>query len=76
VVLAQSSRIPKTFTDKGRLKVPPKGSAEWEGLHSPDIWDAVCFAFLEGVDYVPAGDHGDTQQSLEDTQAAIDAWFV
>lgn len=54
VMLDQSSRIPKTFTDKGRIRVPPKGSAEWEGLGSPDLWDAVCFAFLEGVSYIPS----------------------
>jgi len=76
VMLAQSSRIPKTFTDKGRLKVPPKGSAEWEGLNSPDLWDAVCFAFLESVDYVPANQGNTTTQTLAQTQAAIDALFA
>lgn len=53
VLLAQSSRIPKTFTDKGRIRVPPKHGKEWEGMGSPDLWDAVCFAFLEGVVYTP-----------------------
>lgn len=50
-ILTQSSRIPKAFTDKGRIKVPPKGSAEWDGMGSPDLWDAICFAFLENVSY-------------------------
>ena len=53
-VLAQSSRIPKTFTDKGRIRVPPKHTAEWEGMGSPDLWDAICFAFLENVTYIAA----------------------
>lgn len=53
VVLDQSSRVPKAFTEKGMLKVPPKGSSEWDGLGSPDLWDAICFAFLEDVDYIP-----------------------
>ena len=57
VMLAQSSRIPKDFTEKGRIKVPPKGSKEWDGLGSPDLWDAVCFAFLENTQYIPADDH-------------------
>ena len=52
VMLDQSSRIPKAFTEKGRIRVPPKGSAEWEGLGSPDLWDAVTFAFLEDVSYM------------------------
>ncbi|MGL4446337.1 MAG: hypothetical protein ACRCYV_07270 [Aeromonas sp.] len=58
VLLAQSSRIPKTFTDKGRVRVPPKHSTEWEGMGSPDLWDAICFAFIEGVAYNPtSGSH-------------------
>jgi hypothetical protein len=52
VMLSQSSRIPKAFADSGKLKVPPKGSREWEGLASPDLWDSVCFAFLENVQYI------------------------
>jgi hypothetical protein len=51
-LLAQSSRIPKSFTDKGRIRVPPKHSPEWEGMGSPDLWDAICFAFLENVSYI------------------------
>jgi len=50
---AQSSRIPKTFTDKGRLRVPPKHGTEWGGMASPDLWDAICFAFIENVAYIP-----------------------
>lgn len=52
VMLNQSSRIPKDFTDKGRIRVPPKGSAEWDGLGSPDLWDAVTFAFLDNLSYM------------------------
>ncbi|MCK9394209.1 MAG: hypothetical protein M0Q44_01295 [Methylobacter sp.] len=52
VLVGQSSRIPKTFTDKGRVSVPPKHAKEWDGLGSPDLWDAVCFAFLESVHYM------------------------
>ena len=54
-MIAQSSRIPKAFTERGALKVPPKGSTEWEGAKSPDLWDSVCFAFLENVTYTPVG---------------------
>ncbi|MBY0475430.1 MAG: hypothetical protein K2Q13_10290 [Nitrosomonas sp.] len=57
-MLDQSSRIPKTFTDKGRIRVPPKGATEWDGMSSPDLWDAVCFAFLEDVSYIVSGDAG------------------
>ena|SRR5665648_986561 len=57
-MLDQSSRIPKTFTDKGRIKVPPKGATEWDGMSSPDLWDAVCFAFLEDVSYIVSSEAG------------------
>lgn len=50
-MVAQASRIPKKFGNRGRLQVPEKHSPEWEGLPSPDLWDAVCFAFLENVTF-------------------------
>jgi len=50
-VVAQSSGIPIDHTANFRIKVPEKGSAAWEGRGSPDLWDAICFAFLENVDY-------------------------
>ena len=54
-MLDQSSRIPKGWTEKGLYKVPAKGTAEWDGLGSPDLWDTVCFAFLEDLEYIPHG---------------------
>lgn len=52
VMVAQASRVPKRFGNRGRMQVPEKHSPEWEGLPSPDLWDAVCFLFLENVSYV------------------------
>lgn len=69
-LLDQSSRIPKTFTDKGRIRVPPKHSAEWEGLPSPDLWDAICFSMLEGLTYTPATNQKSSQCSAADVAAA------
>jgi hypothetical protein len=51
---SQSSRIPKDWTGNGRIVVPPKGSSQWDGLGSPDLWDAICFCFLENFQYIPA----------------------
>lgn len=53
VLTSQASRIPKDWTGNGRIVVPPKGSPKWDGLGSPDLWDAVCFAFLENFQYIP-----------------------
>lgn len=73
-LLAQSSRIPKSFTDKGRIRVPPKHSPEWEGMGSPDLWDAICFAFLENVSYIATEKDldsvDDVAKSLEEEAAA------
>ena len=66
-MLSQSSRIPKTFTDRGRIRVPPKHSKEWEGMASPDLWDAVSFAFIEGLVYTPSQSKGGAGKSLGDT---------
>lgn len=68
-LLDQSSRIPKTFTDKGRIRVPPKHSTEWEGMPSPDLWDAICFAMLEGLTYNPVQDRSGTARSVADEVA-------
>ncbi len=78
VVLDQSSRVPKAFTEKGMLKVPPKGSSEWDGLGSPDLWDAICFAFLEDVDYIPHASGGvarDTASAHAQLADKADALF-
>ena len=76
VMLDQSSRIPKAFTEKGRIRVPPKGSAEWEGLGSPDLWDAVCFSFIEDVGYmVCEGGAGASGGVAADVLAEVEDMF-
>ena len=76
-MLAQASRIPKTFSDKGRIRVPPKHSPEWEGMASPDLWDAVCFAFLENLTYVAAQDKSGSVMTLGDrAEEAVESLFA
>jgi hypothetical protein len=70
-MVGQSSRIPKSFTEKARIKVPPKGSKEWEGLGSPDLWDSVCFAFLENLSYMVA--EGGTERPMGSAVALVEA---
>lgn len=73
-MLDQSSRIPKAFTSRGQVKVPEKGATEWDGLGSPDLWDAVCFAFMEGVDYIPVSGAGaDEREEKAATESALQA---
>ncbi|MEY2875868.1 MAG: hypothetical protein RLZZ373_3239 [Pseudomonadota bacterium] len=42
-------RVPYRFDDRARYRIESKGSAEWEGIPSPDMFDGVSFGFLEGV---------------------------
>lgn len=77
VMLSQASRIPKTFTDKARVRVPPKHSKEWEGMASPDLWDAVAFAYLEDLAYIPTkGGGGDTRTVADSVQDEVDDLFA
>jgi hypothetical protein len=73
-MVSQSSRIPKAYTSNYRIQVPPKGSKEWEGLGSPDLWDAVCFAFLENVHYTVAENDTDIENRLySDAEKVLNA---
>jgi len=70
-MLDQSSRIPKTFTDKGRIRVPPKHSTEWDGMGSPDLWDAVCFLFEESLAYTASEAMRSNGRTLADAAMAM-----
>ena len=55
-LITQASGVPKDHTSNYRLKIPEKGSPAWEGRGSPDLWDAICFMFLDDVGYMIADD--------------------
>lgn len=69
----QSSRIPKTFSDGGLLKVPSKGGTEWDGLGSPDLWDAVSMAFLDDLQYIPVIADADVQALMQEAERQMDS---
>lgn len=50
--IEQASRLPYKLDERGRYTMMPKDKMRSEGIHSPDICDTCCFAFL--VDYIPA----------------------
>lgn len=72
VGLDQVSRIPKTFTDKGRLRVPPKHGPEWEGMGSPDLADTWAFAFLETSTYTASGESVSDKTMISAAEAATE----
>lgn len=51
--LMQASRIPYSFTDTGsaRYQIASKADMRKKGIKSPDIADAMSFAFLDNVYY-------------------------
>jgi hypothetical protein len=62
-MITQASGIPKDHSANYRLKIPEKGSPAWEGRGSPDLWDAVCYFFIEDFNYIPAGHDSFTGES-------------
>ncbi len=53
-LLDQGARIPFFFDEKVRFHIVPKEKMAEEGLKSPDLWDTICMAFLEGAHYIQA----------------------
>ena len=74
-ILDQGSRIPYHFNDRAQYVIESKRSKEWEGLPSPDIWDACSFAFLEDAQVTPSdGGEGQLSQGLKaDAVASLEA---
>lgn len=69
-ILDEASRIPFKFDDNARYQIEKKDRMRADGIPSPDIWDAVCFMFMEGVYYTP---HIGVRVQFDDAkQAAID----
>lgn len=76
-MIAQASGVPKDHSANFRLKIPEKGSPAWEGRGSPDLWDAVDFAFIEGANYIVAENNArESTVTLADSAKAVaDALF-
>lgn len=50
-LLDQMARVPFHFDEKARYVIERKDEMRKAGLPSPDVWDAICFCFLEGATY-------------------------
>lgn len=67
-LLQQGSRIPYFFDEKARYKIMDKQSMLSEGIKSPDLWDALAFAFLEGAYYTLSEQSRQSSQSVKKAQ--------
>ncbi len=73
-ILDQGSRIPYHFNDRAQYVIESKRSKEWEGLPSPDIWDACSFAFLEDAQVIPSDGDAQAAHGLKaDAVASLEA---
>lgn len=78
--LNQASRIPFHFTDTGtaRYQIAAKDEMRRKGIKSPDLADAMSFAFLDDVYYNVSDAAFDVSGSLKNNDdliaAALQAW--
>jgi hypothetical protein len=72
-LLDQGSRIPFFFDEKGRWHIVSKEDMKGDGIPSPDLWDTICMAFLEGAHYVQTDGTGvKAGIGATDTESALD----
>jgi hypothetical protein len=67
-LLRQGSRIPYTFDEKARYKIMDKQNMLKDGIKSPDLWDALSFAFLESAYYTLSEESRQTAESVKAVQ--------
>lgn len=77
-ILDQGSRLPYHFAEAGGLRyvMESKEAMRKEGIKSPDIIDAMSFAFLEGAQYIVAEGYtpeGVDARKQSAREAALDA---
>ncbi len=65
-ILLQASRLPYYFSEAGGLRyvMVSKDDMRKEGIKSPDLIDAMSFAFLEGCSYMPAANKEKDESGL------------
>lgn len=67
-LLQQGARIPYFFDERAKYKIMDKQSMLKEGIKSPDLWDALAFAFLEGAYYTLSEQSRQNSQSIKKAQ--------
>lgn len=64
-ILDEGSRIPYTFDSQFRYQILGKNERTAKGIPSPDIWDAIAFLFLEGIQYNVHSNYGTDLDNLD-----------
>lgn len=71
-IIDQGSRLPYHFSETGGLRyaMEKKEDMRKQGIKSPDLIDAMAFAFMEGLTYMPA-DEGPEKSDSSSAQKAL-----
>lgn len=71
-IIDQGTRLPYHFAEAGGLRYVMESKQEMrkQGIKSPDLIDAMSFAFLEGATYMPSGESTGGTGSLADQAMA------
>lgn len=58
-IIDEATRLPYHFSEAGGLKyvMEKKEEMKKQSIKSPDLIDAMSFAFIEGITYMPAGEN-------------------
>lgn len=74
-LLDQMLRVPYHFDEKARYVIERKDEMRKQGLPSPDIWDAICFCFLENINFMLCEGAGKGATATERALKAAEALF-
>jgi hypothetical protein len=68
-MIEQGSRIPYHYDEQARRVIMKKEDMKKEGIPSPDIWDALSFAFLEDAHFSIADEENEASKADDIEQA-------
>lgn len=74
-ILTEGTRLPYHFSEAGSLRyvMDSKEDMRRQGIKSPDLIDAMAFAFLEGMNYMAAGTDTGVEHETAANRAAREA---
>lgn len=77
-IIDQGSRLPYHFSESGGLRyvMNSKEDMRKDGIKSPDLIDAMSFAFLEGASYIPCEGIKEPGDVAKDRMAQVEDMFA
>lgn len=69
-LLDEMTRLPYHFDEKARYVIEKKEEMRKQGIHSPDIFDAISFLFLENITFM-LSEKSENNEVLNSTENAL-----